>query len=250
VHRLGQQVGHERRRQRDRVRRQRVAANPAQRPDGVRDEHPDRDAAGGDEEELPDGRGGGEPVAAGGGDGHRQDGQRGGVVEQALALDQRDQPRGQPDPAADGERGDRVGGCDRGAERDPGRERRPGDEQLEADPDHQRGGGHEEHREADHGAQVAADRGQRAVQRGAVEQRGQHQGEHQLGVELDVRAGQVGVRDAGQRQQRRGRQPGAVGHPAHRHDDRDRAQDQQQQGLHVHPDILPDRGRRGRVARR
>jgi hypothetical protein len=213
-------------------------------------EHPDGDAAGRDHDELAEGGGRGEPVALSRGDGDRQDGQRGRVVEQALALDEGDQARRQPHPAPDGERRHRVGGRHGRTERDARRQRRPADEQREADPDEQGGGGHEEDREADHGAQVAADGRQRAVQRGAVEQWRQHQREHQLGVEHDVRPGQVGVGDAGQRQQRGRRQAGAVGSPAHRHDDRDRAQDQQQQGLHVHRDILPRPRRPGRAHRR
>ena len=57
VHRLAEQVGDERRGQRDRVRRQRVAAQPAQRPDAVGDRRrPAGDPADRGEQELAERR--------------------------------------------------------------------------------------------------------------------------------------------------------------------------------------------------
>ena len=159
VHRLAEQVGDERRRERDRVRRQRVAAQPAQRPDGVGDRHPGRDAADGGEQELADG---------GRGRRSRRPGprrSRRARMVSAVASLSRPSPwisvisrGGRPAFRPDGEGGDRVGRRDGGAERDAGGQGRAGDEQREADADHQRGGQDQQHRQADHRAQVAADR--------------------------------------------------------------------------------------------
>jgi hypothetical protein len=121
--------------------------------------------------------------------------------------------------------------------------------ESEPDADQERGGQHEQHRQADHGPQVAADRGERGVQRRAVEQRRQDDGQHQLGLQDDVGAGQERVGDADQGQQRRGGQAGSFGHPAHGDDDGGAAEDQQQHRLGAHRHILPD-GERGAGERR
>ena len=90
----------------------------------------------------------------------------------------------------------------------------PVDEQVEADADQQRGGQHQQHRQADHGAQVAPDVEQRGVQRGAVEQRRDDERQDELGFERDVRPGQQRVDDADDRQQRGRGQPGPAARPS------------------------------------
>ena len=66
----------------------------------------------------------------GAGDRRSQDHQRGGVVEQALALQHRDDPAGHADPLDDGGR-DGVGRADDRAERDAPGEAQPRDDRGE-----------------------------------------------------------------------------------------------------------------------
>jgi hypothetical protein len=121
---------------------------------------------------------------------HGEGGQGGGVVEQPLTLDERDQVRRQPHPTAHRQRGHRVGRGHAGTERDAGREGQPRHERIQGEADRDGRDEHEHHRQADDGAYVLADREQRGVQRGAVEQGRQDEGQHDVRVETDVRPGQ------------------------------------------------------------
>ncbi len=237
---LGQHIRAHRGDQRDRVGGQRVGAQHPQEPDGVGDRHADDHATDRDEQELPRGVGHRELDGRLGRDvlGDQQDGQRGGVVEQALTLDQGDQPGRQARLAADGQRGDRIGRGHRGAQGDTGRQADTRHRDREPEADQERGDDHQGHGEADHRAQIAPDVEQGRVQRRVVEQRRKDERENQVRVDLKISAGQIGVDDSGDGQQDGGGQAGLPGDPVDHHDDRDGPQTEKKGLLVAHLPIL------------
>ncbi len=159
----------------------------------------------------------GREVAADDGvDGQRVDHDRRDVVEQALALQYRDQPARQSDGPGDGDGGHRVGRRDEGADRDGGGQRQSGQQPVDGARDRDRG----DHHQGDGEQQDRADVGPEVADGGAPgdreDQRRQHQRQDQVGVELDVgdlrhdrhhepeRGHQHGLRHAGPAGQRDG----------------------------------------------
>ncbi|ETB34194.1 hypothetical protein O977_06475 [Mycobacterium avium subsp. paratuberculosis 10-5975] len=149
---FGDQIGEKRRGQRDGVGGQHVVPPPAQQAPGVGEHLAHHQAADGRQHELPDRRRRRERGPARHGDGDRERGQRGRVVEQSLALDQRDDVERQALLAGDGERGHRIGRRHRRAQHHAHRERRAAHEQAERDTDRRSGQQHEDDRQADHRA--------------------------------------------------------------------------------------------------
>ena len=96
--------------------------------------------------------------------------QRGGVVEQRLALEDRDDPPGQADPAADRGRGHGVRRCDDGADRERDRPRDPGQQRVRHHADPERRECHEPDREQQDRAPVGPEVDQRGALRGGVQQ--------------------------------------------------------------------------------
>ena len=113
--------------------------------------------------------------------------ERRAVVDQALALDDRDDPPRDRHPAHDRGGGDRVGRGDDGAERERGRPRHVGHERLDHDGDGAHRDQHEPDRLQRDRAQVAPQVVQVGEEGRRVEQRRQEDHEHELGLELDVR---------------------------------------------------------------
>ena len=115
-------------------------------------------------------------------------GQRGAVVEQALAAQDRQHPAGQPEVAADRGGGDGVRRRDDGAEDERGPQRHRPDQPPGGDRDDGGGEQHQPDGQQRDRAQVAPDGQVRGLLRGGVQQRRQEDVEHQVGVDLDVRA--------------------------------------------------------------
>jgi len=102
----------------------------------------DCDAAGDVEQKAAGGAGEREAAGDDGGDGDPVGDEGGAVVDEALALDEGDQPAREAEPLGDRARGSRVGGRDDGAEHEGGRPGEPGDGGV-------RDGGDREHRRED-----------------------------------------------------------------------------------------------------
>ena len=114
--RLGRQIGEVRRHQRDRDLGRRVVERLAHPGDDEADREPDRHADDRVEHEAPAGLGQREAAADHGGDGELVGDERGRVVEQRLALDDRQIAPRRAHARGDGRRRDRVGGRHDGAE--------------------------------------------------------------------------------------------------------------------------------------
>ena len=166
----------------------------------------DDDAPAGREQEVQADLDGAEAAALGDRERGAERDQRGRVVEQRLALEDRDDPPGQPDPAADRGRRHGVGRCDHGADRQRDRPRDAGQQQVRDQPDAERRERHQPDREQQDRPPVGLEVDQRGALRGGVQQRRQQPEEHDVLGELDLRHHRdVRRRDADQDQQERRR---------------------------------------------
>jgi hypothetical protein len=94
------------------------------------------------------------------------------------------------------------------------------------------GGQHQADRQADHGPEVLPDGQQGGVERRAVDQRRDDEGQDQVRIEREVRAREHAVDQAGHGEQRGGGQAGAVGQELERDDDGDGGEDERQHVQH------------------
>jgi hypothetical protein len=179
-----------------------------------------------------------DPGARGHRDEDAEQGQRGGVVDQALPAEDRHQPAGQAEPAADGQRGHRVRGRDDRAQHQAGGERQPRDDPGRDQPDGD--GGERDQADGEQcdrpgvGADVAVGR----VERRGVQQRREHHQQDHVRVERDRdHARRQRHHEAGGDQHQRGREP----EPAAQRRDGQRAEDEGEEG---------ERRRHGRVVLR
>ena len=108
----------------------RVRQVPSDLGDDEEEQEADEHAAPGGDQEVEADLDGLEPAALGDRQRRAQRDQRGRVVEQRLALEDRDDPAGQPDPSPDRGRGDRVRRGDHGADRERDRPRDAGQQQV------------------------------------------------------------------------------------------------------------------------
>ena len=172
---------------------------------------------------------------AGGRDRRPQRDQGGGVVEQRLALEDRDDASRQPDPAADRRGRDGVGRRDDRADRERQRPAEVGQQQVD---DHGHPGGGEDDqsdRQQQDRSPVGVEVDEGGLHRGGVQQRRQQAEQHHVGLEMDLRHHrQEGARHADDDQQQRRRQadPLRDGGPGQDHD----GQDDQEEG-DLHPAI-------------
>ncbi len=124
---------------------------------------------------------------------HPEQGQRGRVVDQALAAEDGHQPARQAEPAADRQRRHRVRRRDHRAQH-----QRRGQAQLGQQPpgrvaDHERGEHDQPDREQPDRPPVGPDPAVGRLQRRRVQQRREHQQHHDLGVDLDDRRRRAGT---------------------------------------------------------
>ena len=232
---LGRKVGHESAEDRDRDLDGNVVEPSPDLGDRRADQQPDRDPAGNRDDEVDRGVEEREAAADRRRDGDPVGDQRRRVVDQALPLDQGDQPARGAELARDRRRGHRVGRRDDGAEREGDR---PGqvDELVADDRDRT---GRKQH-QADRGqrqrAGVGAHRAQIGEEGRHVEQRRQEDHQDQVGVELDVRdAGQVTDGDRPDHEHDRVRDVEQPGDHAQRRDRDAQAQDQELGLVHGQP---------------
>ena len=199
-------------------------------PTTSRHDHAHRDSTHGRDDEtepdLPHG-----DRAAGRRDRHAQRDDRGGVVDQALALqDRHDAPR-QPDPAGDRRGRDGVRRRDDRAEREC---RRPLDRQDRMHEHRDPGGGEQHQPDAEQGDRppVRPEVDQRRPDGRGVEQRRQQADQHDLRRQLEVRhERQVRAGDADHDEPERSRDREAFGDRADRDGDRDEGH-QRQRDIH------------------
>jgi hypothetical protein len=237
---LRRQVGHEGHQQ---AQRGLQPAVPQPHPDPVHQpgqQQPDQDAHHGRVAEQQD-RVGHDRVRPGRrGHGEAEDGQRGGVVDQALAGQDGHQPTGQAQLAADGQRGHRVRRRHHRAQHQPGDQGQSGHHPGRHRPGDQRRHHHHADAQGQDRPQAALEADEGEAQRGGVEQgRGDH-AEDQVGPQLE--AGQLGDERDGRREQhhhQRRLQPAPLGERGHP----DRPDDDQQQLDSVHPWCLTPRRR-------
>ena len=114
------------------------------------------------------------------------------VVDEALALDDRDDSTRHAEPLHDRRRRDRVGGGDDGAEHERGRPREPGHDLVRDDGDDDHRQQHEPDGEQPDRPQVRPQVAQRGEERGAVEERRQDPDEDEVGRQVDL--GQPGTK--------------------------------------------------------
>ena len=204
--RLGGQCRQERRRQRDEAADVGVGDAGADHHDEVGD-HESQDGRDHDGEgEVPDDAPHGQGRACPDDGGPQQD-EGGGVVEQPLALEDRDHALRGPESLDDGG-GHRVGRAEDRAERQAPAEPDTGEDQGEEEAEDDAGGHHEDHGEPADGAELPPEvHGGHRRCRG-VEQRGQHCGQQYLGRYRDGRhPGEQAGRTAEDHQQQRPRDP-------------------------------------------
>ena len=162
--------------------------NPAHPAADLADEPADGEADGDSTrsgQEEPDRRRPGEndPVS-GGADGHPVGHQRGGVVDQALALEDGGEVALGADGPHDRYRRHRIGRRDDGAQRE---RRGPGElrgERVRHHRDGRDGEQHQQRPESEDGPEVRPEIAERAGERGPVEQRGDEDEEQGVGLEL------------------------------------------------------------------
>ena len=161
--------------------------------------------------------------------------ERGGVVEQGLALDERpDDPR-RPDPAEDRGGRERIRRPDDRAQGEGSRPVQPGDDRVGRR-------GHDDDRDDHQADREAAERGQiraqvpdRRLGRGREQQRRQEDEQDQLGLEPDLGHPRHETEEqAAQDEQRRIRDAGPPGKLIQ---DRDRDQDDQDGGQDFHESV-------------
>jgi hypothetical protein len=164
------------------------------------------------EHEHPDAAQHGRAGAGRGSDEHPEQRQRRRVVDQALATEDRHHPARQVQPAADGQRGDGVRRRDHGAQHQARGQRQARDQPRGDDSDDDGGERHQAHGEQPDRPLVGPDPEVGRVERGRVQQRGQHEQEHDLRVERHLDdAGDQRRRQAGEDEHESGRhaQPAA-----------------------------------------
>ena len=189
---------------------------------------------------------GSKPLALGDRERGAERDQCGRVVEQRLALEDRHDPAGQPDPAADRGRGDGVRRRDDGADREGDRPRDAGQQQVRHQPDPERRERDQPDREQQDRPPVGLEVDQRGALRRGVQQRRQQPEQHDVLGELDLRhARDVRRHDADDDQQERRRDVQPLGHPGAREHPHRQAAEQQGD---LHGGHSPD-GRRGSPSR-
>lgn len=120
------------------------------------------------------------------GDGDVED-ERGRVVDQALALEDGDDPPGQAEPLAETDRGDPVGGRDDGPDGEGERERYRGERRVDDEARRGRRERDENDRERGDDPKVAPEVDEGHLEGRRVEQRGEDDAEDDVGVDLDER---------------------------------------------------------------
>ena len=127
--------------------------------------------------------------------------QRGGVVGQALALEDDEDPARQPELAGDRQRRHHIGRCDDGAEQEADTPRQP-DQIMRRGGDRAGGEDHAADRQQDDHAQIGFEFAPAHGDAGRIDQRRQYHQQHQLRRQFQRRhARHEGQRDAGQQQQ-------------------------------------------------
>ena len=167
------EIERERGQQDDGVLEQRVVQLAQQEPQGIAAGQPQHDAAADRDAQDAERVRPGHRRRDGGAQRDAEDRQRGPVVHEALALEDRQRPPGQTQPAADGRRGDRVRRAEDRAERQGDREGEAGDGGLHRDGDRRCREDHEADGQQQHRSTVLADPDVRRVQRLREQQRGQ-----------------------------------------------------------------------------
>jgi len=232
------QVGEEGHGERDRGVESRLSEPPTHRDRDDADEqpHPRRDdhrvAEAADRGPDVDGS---RRAQRGRGDRRAQQHERGRVVDETLALEDGEQPRGQPEALADARRGDDVGRADDRPERDRGGEAEAGQDRDEREPGDERAHDDEHDRERRDRSEVATEVDDGEAEGRGVEQRRQDADEDDLGVDLDHRnAGQEAVADADDHEQQGRRDPEPPGERRRRDDDDDPGDgDERIPGIHA-----------------
>ena len=159
--------------------------------------------------------------------------ERGPVVGEVLALDDRQQAPRRPDTSQDLRRGYGVGGGDDRAQYEGGPPVEP-DHVVRDGGNRDHGDQHHRHGQQEYRARVAAQVAQRREERGAVEQRRQEDEQHQLRVELDLRdAGHEADDGAAEHQRDRVGNPQYLGQHGEGHDAQQQAEDHEFRVLHA-----------------
>ena len=184
---LGRQVGGVAGEQGDRDLHRRVVQPLPHLGDDPADGEPERRAADAGVEELGAGLPGGEAAGEHGGDRDLVGDQRGRVVDQRLALDDRHDPAGDADAARDRGGGDGVGGGDDRAEDEGGGPRHVVDHGVGDERDRERGRQHQPDREHADLAHVLAQLAQAGEEARAVEQRREEDEQDEVRLQLGVR---------------------------------------------------------------
>ena len=184
--RLRRQVAEVAAEESDRDLDRRVVEPLAQLADQVADHEADADAAEHDEHEVPARVEEREGAGDHRGDGEAVGDERGAVVDQALALDQRDQARRQPEPLGDRAGGGRIGRRDDCSEHERLRPAEAGDDCVRDGGDGKHRDEHEPDREEPDRLHVRPELAQRGEERAAVEQRRQHRDEHEVRVQVHL----------------------------------------------------------------
>jgi hypothetical protein len=229
VHGLREDVGGVRGDQGDHRLQDRIRGAPADQPDDGREHGADDGATARQEDEVADGELPGDR-ARGHRNGHRdlEQHQRGGVVEQALGLDEDLHLPRQGEPSAQGGDRDRVGAGQHGAEDEGHRGGQRGDRDGEG-ADRRGRRQHEPEGEDGDGPPDRPQVAQGQLLGGGVQQWGQH--DQRDGLRGDRRhggTGDEGDQDSGQDEHRRRRDPQPAGERRHRR----RQHDQEEDGTH------------------
>ena len=181
------------------------------------DRQPDRRAADRGEQEHPEPLEDRDPAARRHRDEHAEQRQRGGVVDEALAAQDRHEPPRQPEPPPDGQRRHRVRRRHHRAEHERRGQAQPRHHPPRHEPDRHRGEHRQPDREQPDRPQVLADAQEGRLQRRRVQQRRQHDEQHDVRVELHrLDAGEERRRDADHDQHERGGHVEAAADPGHR----------------------------------
>ena len=131
--------------------------------------------------------------------------QRGGVIGEAFALEHDQDAAGNAEPARDRQRRHRVGRRNDRAEQEADIPAQP-DQVMRCGCDRGRAEDHAADRKQGDGAQIVPELAPAHGDRGRIDQRRQHQQQHDLGRQLHHgHARHEGERDAGEQQQDRGR---------------------------------------------
>ncbi|MDF2969191.1 MAG: hypothetical protein K0Q93_2969 [Nocardioidaceae bacterium] len=164
---------------------------------------------------------------------HPQRGQRGGVVEQALPGQDRHEPSGKAQLAADSGGRDGVGWRDDRAEGETCSQGEARDQRPRGEANRGRGGEHKPDRQQRDRPHVVAKAAHRARPGRVVQQRRKEEEQHHLGIELIVRHSRyLRHRERDDHQHDGRRDPGAFGQP--RHQDRDDEQGEHRRDVRQH----------------